>query len=255
MKGPMTNKHDRKVADNAMSVNMRKQKPKYHYNIAQGTDEWLKIRLGIVTASEINNILTPTGQPAKGDKIMTYACQLAAERKFGYVEDHYESFDMMRGHFQESVARDIYNDNFDEVHECGFITRKIGHITVGASPDGLVGDDGGIEIKSRLSKFQVKTILANEVPAEYLNQLQTLLMVSGRKWFDFIQYSNGMPLFVKRVKRDLHRQRKIINALVIIEDLVCSLVDEYNNASSGLVKTERVEMVFEDDVILPTEGE
>jgi hypothetical protein len=232
---------------------MSKGKPEYHYELNQGTDEWLNIRLGIVTASEVNHILTSTGKPAKNETMRTYACQIAAEREFGYIEDHYESFDMMRGHYQESIARDIYNDKFDEVTECGFITRKIHGITLGASPDGLVGDDGGIEIKSRLSKFQVKTIISDEVPAEFYNQIQACLLVSGREWWDFIQYSNGMPMYVKRVYSDAIRQEQIIEALEAFEVAVLEMTERYRQGSKGLVKTERVEIVFDDDVIIGSE--
>jgi len=113
----------------------------------------------------------------------------------------------------------------------------------------LVGDDGAIEIKSRKSKFQVQTILAGEVPSEYVNQCQAVLLVSGREWLDFISYSNGMELFVKRVYSDKERQRLIIDALVQFEDYVQEVIDTYKDKSSGLVKTERVEVVFADDVI------
>lgn len=228
-------------------------KPKYHHRIEQGTDEWLSARLGIVTASDVGNIMTSTRKPAKNETMRSYACQIAAEREMGYIEDHYESFDMMRGHFQEGIARDIYSETFAPVSQCGIITLDIGDgIIAGASPDGLVGEDGMIEIKSRLSKFQIKTIIANEVPNEYLNQIQTQLLVSGRKWCDFVQYSNGMPLFVKRVYPDEEHQEKIIDALVEFELVVCDMISGYQQGSNGLVKTERVDIVFNDDVITET---
>ena len=88
------------------------KQPKYHYDIEQGNEDWLKIRLGVITASEVNNIITPKGAPTKNEKMRSYACQIAAEREFQYVEDHYESFDMMRGHVEEGTARDIYNDSY-----------------------------------------------------------------------------------------------------------------------------------------------
>lgn len=225
-------------------------KPIYHYDIEQGSEDWLKARLGIVTASEVNHILTATGKPASNEGQRSYACQIAAERELGYIEDHYESFDMMRGHFQEGIAREVYNDNYDEVKECGLITRKFNGITLGASPDGLVGDDGGIEIKSRLSKFQIKTIISGEVPKDYYNQIQALLMVSGREWFDFVQYSNGMPLYVQRVYPDMERQQCIADALVEFEKKVEETISNYKERANGLIKTERVEITFEDDIIL-----
>ena len=228
---------------------MSEDKSVYHYNIEQGTDEWLAARLGIATASEINNIITPKGKPTTGEKMRTYACQKAAERETRFLEDHYQSFDMMRGHFQEEIARDIYSENYDTVTECGFITRKINGVNVGASPDGLVGEDGGIEIKSRLAKFQVRTIIAGVVPDEYINQIQTTLLITGRKWWDFVQYSNGMPMFVKRVYTDLLRQTEILNALAKLEELIIEMCGIYQSTSANLVQTERVEINLSDDVI------
>jgi len=225
------------------------KQPKYHYDIEQGTEEWLSVRLGIVTASEMNNIITPKGAPTKNEKMRSYACQIAAEREFAFIEDHYESYDMMRGTAEEGNARDVYNETYDEVKQCGFITREIDGITVGASPDGLVGDDGCIEIKSRKAKFQVQTILSGEVPAEYMNQIQAVLLISGREWCDFIQYSNGLPLFVKRVTVDHERQDKIKTAIIEFEKVVVEYIEGFRVKSSGLVKTERVEVVFADDMI------
>ena len=85
------------------------KQPKIHHDIEQGTDEWLAIRLGIVTAYEVNNIITPKGAPTKNEKMRTYACQIAAEREFAFIEDQYESYDMMRGHIEEGTAREVYN--------------------------------------------------------------------------------------------------------------------------------------------------
>ena len=220
----------------------------YHTDIEQGTDEWLKVRLGIVTASEVCNLITPKGKACKGEKVQMYACNKAAEREYGFLEDHYESFDMMRGHFQEGIAREVYNDNYEPVRECGFITNTINGVKIGASPDGLTLE-GGIEIKSRLAKFQIKTIILDEVPAEYMNQIQFLLLITGRDWFDFVQYSNGLPLFVKRVLPDPVRQAEIMDALIKFEQIVVDMQATYKENTAKLIPTERVEMNFSDDVI------
>lgn len=89
----------------------------------------------------------------------------------------------------------------------------------------------------------------NEVPTEYINQIQGGLLVSDRKWMDFVQYSNGMPLFVKRVLPDLERQEQIIAAVKAFEVVVEEMRKNYVLLSTKLVKTERVEMDFSDDVI------
>jgi predicted phage-related endonuclease len=118
----------------------------------------------------------------------------------------------------------------------------------------LVGEDGGIEIKSRVAKFQVLTIVADEVPAEYINQIQTFLIVSGRSWCDFVQYSNGMPLFVKRVTPDAERQELIIGAIQAFESEVESVRADYKLKSAAFIQTDRVEFMA-DDVINASKGE
>ena len=226
------------------------KEPEYLWMLEQGSDEWHQKRLGIITASNVNTLLTGKGKPAKNATMRDYACKIAAERVFQYVGDTFQSFDMMRGHFEEELARDIYNDNYEEVLKCGIILREINGVMVGASPDGIVGKDGGVEIKSRIPKFQVQTIISGEVPDEYMNQIQTTLMVSGRKWWDFVQYSNGMPMFVKRVLPDPARQDQIISAIAEFEAEVQNVVLAFEEKSASLIPTKRVEISFDDGNIV-----
>lgn len=221
---------------------------KYYNDMIQGGDDWYNIRLGLVTASEINTLLTPSGKLAKNQKMRDFACEIASQRELMEVEDSFQSYNMVRGHIQEVIARDIYSENFEDVEECGFITNDWFAFTLGCSPDGLVGDDGMIEIKSRLAKFQVQTIINGEVPCEYINQIQTALMVSGRKWCDFIQYSNGMPMFVKRVFPDLEHQKLIHDANEVFELEVQRIREDYKNKSSILVKCPRVDLTIDDEI-------
>jgi predicted phage-related endonuclease len=226
----------------------------YHRDIEQGEDAWHTLRLGIVTASEINNLVTPLGKAAGGKKVQAFACEIASQRANMQIEDTFQSFDMMRGHFQEEIARNIYDKNYAEVEECGFIVRDFGEYKIGCSPDGLVGEDGGIEIKSRLAKFQVATIVADEVPDEYINQCQAFLLVTDRNWVDFVQYSNAMPLFVKRVFPSFERQKVIRNAMYDFELLVQKTQAVYSTAAPKMVQCERVEFMA-DDVITESTGE
>ena len=114
---------------------------------------------------------------------------------------------MLRGEWDEVEARIKYREHFGPVTECGFITNDDNGFVIGYSPDGLVGDDGLIECKSRRQRFQVKTISADQVPAEYMLQLQTGLLVTGRQWIDFVSYCGGMPMYVKRVFPDAANRR------------------------------------------------
>jgi len=223
--------------------------PEYHFDVQQGSDEWLRNRLGRVTGSEVNSIVTPKGEPASGKAVLSYACQKAAERETQFLEDHFESWDMRRGSLQEEYARDYYSESYEQVAECGFITNTINGVKVGCSPDGLCGEKGGIEIKSRLAKFQVNTIITGEVDDQYLNQCQAFLLISGREWIDFISYSNGLPLFVKRIQPDPIRQESIINALLEFEKIVVDMQKKYASLASSLVQTERVDLTFNNDEI------
>jgi len=226
---------------------------KYYRELEQGTDEWLSARLGIVTASEVNNLVTPKGKLASGAKVQAYACEKASQRVNMRIEDHFESYDMQRGHIEEETARDVYIENYAEVEECGFIVRDFGAFKIGVSPDGLVGENGGIEIKSRKAKFQVATIVSDTVPDEYMNQCQAFLLVTGREWIDFVQYSNGMPIFVKRVMPDAERMELIRTAVSDFEMHVTKAMVVYESHAMNMVQTERVEFVLE-DMITESEG-
>ena len=213
----------------------------YHYDIIQGTPEWHSLKLGIMSASKTSCLLTPTGSPAKNKTMRRYAMEIAAQRVLGFAEEMKQSFDMYRGTMQEPIAREYYDENCYQSTQCGFVTMEHDGITIGMSPDLLVGDDGGGEIKSRLAAFQFQTIMSDEVPAEFMDQIQTALLVTGRKWWDFIQYSNGMPLFVKRVLPDTERHAQILDAVVAFEAVVQEIMEDYKSKASSMVQTEYID--------------
>lgn len=216
----------------------------YHADVVQGSDEWLQMRCGIITASEMKLILTPTLKIAGNDKTRAHAYELAFQRITQYVEPQYVSDAMLRGQEDEIYAREAYREHYADVQEVGFVTNDSLGFTIGYSPDGLVGDDGLIECKSRGGKFQVQTIATNEVPDDYVMQLQTGLLVTGRKWIDFISYCGGLPVFVKRVEPDPEIQEAIIAAASSFDARVREVVAEYHAtiASMGkVILTERQE--------------
>lgn len=221
---------------------------KYHNDVKQNTDEWLNLRLGIITGSNINKIVTAAGKPAKNDSMRQYAAELAAQRITQRGEENFQSWDMMRGHIQEDIARDIYSENYAPVDQCGFITNDNYGFTIGCSPDGLVSEDGLIEIKSRQAKFQVATVVSGEVDKSFVNQVQGNLLISGRKWADFVQYSNGMPLFVKRVEIDPVRREMIVDAIMDFEEEIERVRTEYLEKSANLVPTEWVDLNLDDEI-------
>lgn len=220
----------------------------YHHHIEQGTPEWYELRRGIVTASIASKLLTPTIKVANNDTVRQLAYQMAAERITGRVEQTPTSYHMERGHIEEVFARDLYSQHHAQVKECGFIESSGLGFRVGYSPDGIVGEDGLIEIKSRMSKYQIQTICLQEVPSEYLVQLQFGLWVSARSWIDFVQYSNGMALFVQRVTPDPVIIETIEEAVSLFEERVRAIVDDYREKSSGLPVADYVDNVAVDEL-------
>lgn len=219
---------------------------KYYPDLIQGSDEWHAARCGLLTASEVKLILTPTLKPANNDKTRAHVYELAAQRITNFVEASYISDDMLRGYDDEILARKLYAENYAPVADMGFITNDKWGFTLGCSPDGLVGDDGVLECKSRRQKFQVETIaesiLGLVAPEEYMLQIQTILLVSERKWVDFISYSGGLPMATIRVGPYEKYQAAIIEAAARTEERISGVVAKYKAALASkmrLIPTER----------------
>ena len=214
----------------------------YHPDMIQGSDEWHAIRCGMLTASAVRTILTPTLKIASNDKERSHLYELMAQRISRYVEPAWVGADMLRGQEDEIEARALYAKHYAPVQEVGFITNdKLGFM-VGFSPDGLVGDDGFIEVKSRRQKFQVETIAAGVMPDDYLLQVQTGFFVTERKWCDFISYSGGLPMFTLRVYPDPKVQDAIVVAATAFEKRLAEKMEMYRGTlASGarLLPTER----------------
>ncbi|CAH0316459.1 hypothetical protein SRABI89_05059 [Pseudomonas koreensis] len=177
-------------------------------DIQQGTPEWLALRLGIVTCSELDSLLVNgKGEAGFGAGAFTYMNTLIGERITGELADPFTgNRHTERGHELEGAARTLYEDR-EEVK-----TTQVGIILnhgIGYSPDSLVLEDGLTEIKTKLPKLQVEVILGGEIPKEHIAQCQGGLWVSEREWIDFVCYWPGMPLFIKRAYRDEAMIRKL----------------------------------------------
>ncbi len=198
-------------------------------DVEQGTPEWLALRLGIVTCSELDCLLVNgKGEAGFGVAAFTYMDQLIGERITGEAaEIPFQTKATIRGHEQEGVALGLYEAREDVQTTSAGIVLNHG---IGYSPDALVGDNGLIEIKTKLPKFQVGVILAGEVPKEHVAQCQGGLWVSEREWIDFISYWPGMPLFVKRMYRDEELIRKIADRVKIFYEIL----EERENRVLGL---------------------
>ncbi|MDB5848203.1 MAG: YqaJ-like viral recombinase [Rhodoferax sp.] len=216
---------------------------KYHADLIQGSDEWLAARCGLLTASEMKLIVTPgTIKPANNDKVRAHMFELMAQRITRYVEPRYIGDDMLRGQEDEIEARILYAERYAPVHDMGFITNSEWGFTLGFSPDGLVGDDGFIECKSRRQRFQVETIARGVMPDDFMVQVQTGFLVSGRKWADFVSYSGGLPMVTIRVEPDPKIMDAIVEAATGFEAKMTEWLDQYGaRLSSGarLIPTER----------------
>ena len=170
------------------------------FNCDQGSDEWFACRAGIPTASEFSTVQAKGRGGGESVTRRKYMLTLAAERIAGPSPfDRYTNGAMQRGHDYEDEARDMYSlITGNEPARIGFMRRG----DVGFSPDSLIGDDGLLEIKTKIYPLHLDCLLKDEVPSEHIAQIQGGLWVSGRQWLDFTSYSPGLPIFVKRVSRD-----------------------------------------------------
>jgi putative phage-type endonuclease len=173
--------------------------------IEQGSEEWLKIRLGKVTASGVADVLakTKTGVSASRGN---YLIKLAIQRVTGVVEESYTNDAMQWGIDNEAQARVAY-----EVASGNFVDQIafVDHPTIqwfGASPDGLINDDGLVEIKCPNSATHWSYIKDDGPPNKYYIQMQAQMACTGRSWCDFVSFDPRMPersrLFIKRVMRE-----------------------------------------------------
>lgn len=211
-------------------------------DVVQGTPQWDDLRRGMVTASVVGQLVTAkTLKVAANPESRNLASLLVAERVTGFTDPTYVSDDMERGWEDEPRAIEAYSEwRETEVTEMGFMVRDEEWGRLGFSPDGLVGELGFVEIKSRRPKKQLTTVLAGEVPVENIAQIQAGLLVSGRDWCDFISYCGGMPLYTKRVYADARWHTAITEAVRTFEAAATEMTSKYLDAVVGLPMTERV---------------
>lgn len=209
-------------------------------DLEQGSDEWLAARAGIVTASVMHQLVTPTLKVASNDTSRGLTATLAAERITGHVEPMQVSQAMLRGTLDEPFARDYYSEHYAPAVELGFMVKQFDGYQIGYSPDGLVGDDGLIEIKSRAQKKHLQTILSDAVPPENMAQCQTGLLVTGRDWIDYVSFCSGMPLWTKRVFPDQKWFDVIGEAVQSFEMNAAEMITTYNAATADCPQTERL---------------
>lgn len=190
-------------------------------NCEQGTPEWFAARAGLVTASEFQTLLMSGRSGGESKTRLTYMRKLAGEIITGEPAESFTNVHMERGKVMEDEARDLYAFMTDcDPERVGFIVNG----RCGASPDSLIGDDGGLEIKTKLPHLQIELLEKGEVPNEHIAQVQGGMWVAEREWWDFVSYWPKLPLFVKRVYRDEAFMKKLSVA-----------VDQFNEELDALV--------------------
>jgi len=188
-------------------------------DVPQGSPEWHKGRLGILTSSVMQCLLVDgKHKSGLGAGAFTLMHELIGERFTGESADTFGgNAHTARGHEWESAARDALANRLDvQIDTCGLILNH----GCGYSPDGIIGDKGLAEIKTKLPKFQIEVILAGVLPSEHVAQCQSGLWISEREWLDFASYWKGMPLFHIRVYRDEATIKKLADRARIFYEVM-----------------------------------
>jgi putative phage-type endonuclease len=200
----------------------------------QQTNEWFTARLGKVTASRVADVIakTKTGYSTSRDN---YMAQLICERLTGQKGESFTNAAMEHGTLTEPLARSAYENSRNLlVKEVGFINHPRIEMS-GASPDGLVADDGLVEIKCPNTATHIDTLLSGKVPTKYITQMQWQMLCCQRKWCDFVSFDNRLPehlqLFVQEVEFDPEYaamlEKEVVLFLTELDNKVAKLKEKY----------------------------
>jgi putative phage-type endonuclease len=194
-------------------------------DIEQGSQEWLQLRLGVATASNFDKIITSAGVESK--TLKEYAFELASDSLLTEPEASFQSEAMIRGNQLEEEARSYYSFVTDnKVEEVTFIKKG----NIGYSPDGLISDNGLVEIKCPLKKNHLKYLIDNKLPTKYKAQVQGGLYISQREYCDFVSYhplfKDEKKMLVIRVERDEEFIKKLSDLLIKTIELKNSLLTQ-----------------------------
>lgn len=205
----------------------------------QRSADWFAARCGKVTASRIADLMART-KTGYSTSRANYRAQLICERLTECVEPSYCNPAMQHGIDTEAEAREAYRQHMlTPVEEIAFVD----HPTIaraGASPDGLVGSDGLVEIKCPITATHIDTLLSASVADKYFKQMQFQMACTGRVWCDFVSYDNRVPeamrLFVQRVLRDekaiAEIEAEVVSFLAEVEDTVAQLRTKFDPAGT-----------------------
>lgn len=198
----------------------------------QGSPEWFAARLGIPTASEFSTVMAKGKDGGKSLTRKTYMLKLAGEILTGEPMETYSNQHMERGKEQEDEAREAYELMKDiDCHRVGFIRNG----DKGCSPDSLIGENGGLEIKTALPHIQVERLLKGDLPAEHRAQVQGSMWVAERQWWDFVSYCPRLPLLIVRVPRDEGYIATLAGAVREFNAELAEVVHAVRQSAGGLI--------------------
>ncbi len=198
----------------------------------QGSEAWLKMRLGKVTASKMSDVLSKGRGTAPSKMAETYMMELIAERLTGLSKPFFENDAMRWGAETEPQARSMYeiNNDFVSVEEVAFVERDE---FIGISPDGLVGDDGLLEIKCPNTTTQIKRALSDDYAKDYYTQIQCQLWVTERKWCDFVSFDPRLDCAAGYLQQRVMRDEEFIKDM---EEKTGLFIAKMNELYNQLIK-------------------
>ena len=178
----------------------------------QGSAEWLSMRLGKVTASKVKDVLTKGRGNTPSKTSETYMMELIAEILTGQSKPFFENDAMKWGTETEPQARAMYsvNNNFVDVKEVAFVEHND---QIGISPDGLIGDDGLLEIKCPNTTTQLKRALSDDYSSDYKAQIQMQLWVTEREWCDFVSFDPRLECAAGYLQQRVMRDEEYIEEM------------------------------------------
>ena len=185
---------------------------KIHENVEQASQAWFALRLGVITASEAGALVTPLWKLRKGDGVDTYLYRKLAEKVLNYSPDQLNTFGMDQGKLVETIAVPWFEfAHGKKVKRVGFCATDDG--VAGCSPDGMLADGSGLEIKSPQAPNHIRYLMEGTVPEDYRVQVQFSLWVTKAPYWTFVSYSMVLPALVIRVEPDPQAQEAISQAV------------------------------------------
>lgn len=204
----------------------------YHNQMIQGSNEWLLARCGIVTASELDSLVTPLWKVKDGAAVESYVAFKLAEKWLGYAIQTFSGANMDQGKIRESEAIPAYVFQFDrDIQRVGLVVSGDG--LIGASPDGMFYDGSGIEIKCPEPQKHTLYLLANECPKEYRHQVQGSMYVCGSDHWEFLSYCRDFPVLRVVVERDEKAMQAIAEAVALFHERFSAGWDRLVEANGG----------------------